>query len=320
MCTAASYKSKDTYFGRNLDYEFSYGEKIAITPRNYPFHWRHIGVNDNHYALIGMAHIDNDYPLYYDGMNEYGLGIAGLNFVGNAKYNDVDISKTNIAQFEFIPYILATCKNVAEAKEAINKINITNTPYNPNFPSSSLHYILKDPTSCIVVEFQKDGTHIYENETGCLTNNPPFNYQMEALKKYSFLSNSEPRKDFSFDDSFYSRGMGSSGLPGDLSSQSRFIRAVFASHFSISKEDEKSSVNQFFHILESVWQTRGLCKIDDKYEITIYSSCMNLEKGIYYYKTYDNSEINGISLRKENLDSNKLITYELLEGSLRIRN
>ena len=43
MCTAATYKTKDFYFGRTLDYEFSYGDQIVITPRNYSFHFRHVG-------------------------------------------------------------------------------------------------------------------------------------------------------------------------------------------------------------------------------------------------------------------------------------
>ena len=43
MCTAATYRTKDFYFGRTLDYEFSYGEEIVITPRNYEFHFRHMG-------------------------------------------------------------------------------------------------------------------------------------------------------------------------------------------------------------------------------------------------------------------------------------
>ena len=52
MCTAATYKTKDFYFGRTLDYEFSYGNEIAITPRNYPFHFRHSDrVLDKHYAI-----------------------------------------------------------------------------------------------------------------------------------------------------------------------------------------------------------------------------------------------------------------------------
>lgn len=43
MCTAATYKTKDFYMGRTLDYEFSYGEEITITPRNYEFNFRHAG-------------------------------------------------------------------------------------------------------------------------------------------------------------------------------------------------------------------------------------------------------------------------------------
>ncbi len=310
MCTAASYKTKDTYFGRTLDYEFSYGEKVVLTPRKYPFHFRFLEKNENHYAILGMAHVNQDYPLYYDAMNECGLAMAGLNFVGNAFYHEEKKDAKNVAQYEFLPYILSNCKNVDEAEKMIKEINLTKTPYSPQFPVSSLHYILRDSNRCIVVESMKDGIHVYENKTGSLTNNPPFNYQMENLKNYSSLSNEQPKRNFSFDDSFYSRGMGGIGLPGDLSSQSRFVRVCFTSHFSCSEDDEASSVNQFFHILQSVWQTRGLCKMENQYEITIYASCMNLEKGIYYWKTYERCQPYSVSMHKENLDSSSLISFE----------
>jgi hypothetical protein len=316
MCTAASFKNKNTYFGRTLDYEFSYGEKVTITPRNYPFEFRHLGLNNNHYAIIGMAHIHNDYPMYYDAMNEYGLGMAGLNFVGNAKYNEVIEGKENVAQFEFISFILSTCKNVLEAKNKIKEINLVKTPYNEYYPAAKLHWILRDINDCIVVEAMEDGLHIYDNKTGSLTNNPPFNYQLENLKNYVSLNNDEPNKSFSFNEVFYSRGMGSVGLPGDLTSQGRFVRVVYTAHFSVASPDENSSVNQFFHILESAWQTRGLCKINDKYEITIYASCMNLNEGIYYYKTYDNPQISAVYLKNENLNSSKIISYDLAKESI----
>ena len=320
MCTAASYKTLTTYFGRTLDSEMSYGENVVITPRNYPFNFRYLGINDNHYAIIGMAHVSEDYPMYYDATNEVGLGIAGLNFVGNAYYNKVEDGKENVCQFEFISYILANCKNVFEAKEEIKRINVCDTRYSDKYPCASLHYILKDKNECIVVEFMSDGVHIYDNKTGCLANNPPFNYQLESLNKYRGLSNEDSSCNFKFDDKFYSRGMATFGLPGDLSSQSRFIRASFATYFSKSKDDEMSSVNQFFHILETVSQTRGLCKIGDEYEITIYTSCMNLCEGIYYYKTYDNSHISAVYLKNENLDSNTLIKYDLLKCEFKNQN
>ena len=93
MCTAATYKTKDFYMGRTLDYEFSYGDEVTVTPRNYPINFRFMGVRNNHYAMIGMAHVADDYPLYYEAFNEKGLGMAGLNFVGNAAYNEPDLTE-----------------------------------------------------------------------------------------------------------------------------------------------------------------------------------------------------------------------------------
>lgn len=331
MCTAAVYKTKDFYFGRTLDYEFSYGDEIAVTPRNYVFNFRHSGKLENHYAIIGMAHVAGDYPLYYDAINEKGLGMAGLNFVGNAAYAAADensscengtcgIAKTKVAQFEFIPWILSLCATVADAKEKLNRILLVDTPFSSQLPVAQLHWIITDKNECIVVESMADGMHVYDNPVGVLTNNPPFPYQMAALNNYRGLSTKQPENTFApgVELSAYSRGMGGLGLPGDLSSQSRFVRVAFTKQNSKSDDSENASVSQFFHILGSVDQQRGLCEVTDgKYEITLYTSCCNCDKGIYYYTTYDNSQITAVDMNRENLDEKLLIRYPVItEGKI----
>ena len=324
MCTAVTYRTRDFYFGRTLDYEFSYGDEIAITPRNYPFHFVEKGNINVHYAMIGMAHIIEDCPLYYDAINEKGLGIAGLNFVGNAEYKENVEGKDNIAQFEFIPWLLCQCATVKEARNLVEKINLLNTPFNDKLPVAQLHWIIADSEESITVESVKEGIKIYENPVGVLTNNPPFDIQMFGLNNYMNLSAKSPEDKFAkgLNLKEYSRGMGAIGLPGDLSSQSRFIRVAFTKMNSISGEGEKESVSQFFHILNSVDQQRGCCDLGDgKYEITIYTSCCNTNKGIYYYTTYDNHQITAIDMHKENLAGNKLIRYSLIkEEQIRIQN
>ena len=86
MCTAITYKTKDHYFGRNLDFEISYGEMVVITPRNYPFKFRKHQEINKHYSIIGMGIVADNYPLYFDATNEKGLSMAGLNFPQNADY------------------------------------------------------------------------------------------------------------------------------------------------------------------------------------------------------------------------------------------
>lgn len=315
MCTAATYKTKDFYFGRTLDYEFSYGDEVTVTPRNFCFRFRHMSEVKTHYAMIGMAYVADDYPLYYDAVNEKGLGMAGLNFVGNAKYQDVQAGRENVAQFEFIPWILSQCETVLEARKALEKMNLVGTPYSEKLPCASLHWIIADKDAAIVVECVEDGLHVYDNPVGVLTNNPPFPVQMFMLNNYMHVSPSQPENHFAKELPLaaYSRGMGGLGLPGDLSSASRFAKVAFTKMHAISGESEAESVSQFFHILGSVEQQRGCCEVEPgKYEITIYTSCVNVNKGIYYYTTYENHQIQAVDMHREDLDGSTLHRYPLI--------
>ena len=317
MCTAATYKTKDFYFGRTLDYEFSYGDEITVTPRKFPFEFRHMGKRDSHYAIIGMAHVAGGYPLYYDAINEKGVGMAGLNFVGTAVYQAVEAGRDNVAQFEFIPWILGQCADLDEVRALLDRMNLVGTPFSEQLPSAQLHWIIADRNAAITVECMADGMHIHENPVGVLTNNPPFETQMFLLNNYQGLSPKQPENTFAeqLQLQSYSRGMGALGLPGDLSSASRFAKVAFTKMNSKSGDSEAESISQFFHILGSVDQQRGCCEVaDGKYEITLYTSCCNADKGIYYYTTYDNHQITGVDMHHCDLDGSELFRYPLVQG------
>lgn len=314
MCTAISFHTNKHYFGRNLDLEGSFEESVTITPRNYPFYFRHQKPMTTHYAMIGMAYICDDYPLYYDATNEKGLSMAGLNFPGYAKYKSFLTNTDNITPFELIPWVLGQCKSTSEAQKLLQSINLLHENFNDALPLSPLHWIISDKINSITVEPLKDGVKIYENPIGVLTNSPTFDIQLFHLNQYMNLTPYEIADTFSpsLELTRYSRGMGAIGLPGDWSSQSRFVKAAFVSLNSSCEPSESKSVSQFFHILSSVEHPRGSVIVGKHLsEITIYSSCCNTEQGIYYYKTYDNHQITAVSMHHENINSDELISYPL---------
>lgn len=315
MCTAATYQTKDFYFGRNLDYERSYGESVVIMPRNRPLPLRHGAALKTHYAMIGMAHMQDGFPLYYDAVNEKGLCIAGLNFVGNAVYHPPMAERENVAQFELIPWLLGRCATLAEARQLLERVNITDTPFCGRLPAAQLHWMVADRTGCLVVESVADGIRVYDDPAGVLTNNPPFPMQLFALNNYAQLSPEPPVNRFAPDLPLetYSRGMGAMGLPGDLSSQSRFVRAAFVRANSVSSDGEMESLSQLFHILGSVEQQRGCCRLNDgACELTLYTGCCNADRGVYYYTTYDNGQITAVDMHRADLDGDAPVSYPLV--------
>lgn len=312
MCTAVHFNN---FFGRNLDLDISYNEEVIITPRDFPFSFRTLEKLSAHLAIIGIGTVSDGYPLYYDAINEAGLCVAGLNFPQNAHYFSVCHSADNIAPFEFIPYILGKCRSICDAKKLLSRINIADISFSQKFPNSPLHWMISDKYSSIVAEQTKEGLKIYDNPIGILTNSPTFDFHLTNLTNYINVTAQEPQNRFSHKLALspYSRGMGGIGMPGDLSSASRFVRASFA-----LLNSSECNLSQVFHILGSVAQQKGAVHVGNSYEYTLYSSCCDMENLVYYYTTYENPTISAVDLNSENLDSEKLIIYPM-ENELYIK-
>ena len=317
MCTAISFKANNHYFGRNLDLYYNYREQITVTPRNFPIKFSMLGELKNHYAIIGMATVEEVFPLYYDAMNEKGLAAAALNFPGNAHYFNPQKGRVNLAPFEVILWVLSNFSTVDEVENAAKNLNIVNIDFSPDLPNTPLHWMISDKNRSLVLEQVGDGLKIHNNPIGVLTNNPPFEVQTTLLQNYWYLSAKNPEKIFlkNLKSKPYSLGMGGIGLPGDASSPSRFVRAAFVLENSVCDGEEIAEVGQFFHILSSVEQQKGVTEVKKNlFEYTLYSSCLNTGKGIYYYTTYQNRSITGVDMKREDLNSNSLICYDLIKN------
>ncbi|WP_291244321.1 linear amide C-N hydrolase, partial [Fournierella sp.] len=161
-----------------------------------------------------------------------------------------------------------------------------------------------------------EGSRLYEDPVGVLTNNPPFPVQLANLTGYQTLSAAPPENRFAPGVPLppYGQGMGAIGLPGDCSPMSRFVRAAFLKCNSIHTAGD-DAVNQFFRILDAVAMVRGsVMTPEGKPDMTLYSCCADPARGVYYFKTYDNSHIHAVSLLRAPLEANTLCCWPLPGG------
>ncbi len=314
MCTAISINDFGLYFGRTLDYDFSYPAEVVVMPRSFRLPLVHEEALLRHYAVMGMAYVKGGYPLFFDAFNEEGLAMAGLNFEGEAHFCKVSFGFKNIAAFELIPYVLGTCRNVPEVRAELMKMNITDDSFSPDLPVAPLHYLIADSMESITLEATKEGVKIYDNPVGVLTNNPPFPFQLQNLANYMNLSPYRAENRFSDKLELFesSRGMGALGLPGDFSSTSRFVRAAFLKLNSVCTEGEQENVGRFFSVMNSLSVPKGACRLEDeRFEETLYTCCMSVQRGIYYYTSKSNRRISAVDMKKIDRRGGSLICYPL---------
>lgn len=306
MCTAVSLVRGSHYFGRNLDLSYSYRETVTVTPRSFPFSFRMMGELPSHHAIIGMAFVQENYPLYYDAVNEKGLAMAGLMFADTACYHRPEEGKDNVSPFEFIPWILGQCAGLEEAKVLLSRLNLVSIDFSKELPLSKLHWIISDKTGSLTVESTKDGLMVYKNSAGVLTNEPAFPFQQNHLSLFRDLSVKEPAHPV------FTKGSGAFGLPGDFTSPSRFVRAAFLRENLLTGETEEERINGFFKVLEGTAVPKGLVRLENgSSHYTVYSACCNTETGVYCYKTCENSRVTAVSLFAEDLDGKELVSYPL---------
>lgn len=306
MCTAIHLKF---YAGRNLDIDQAYGGEVIITPKFCPLHFKTSPSICDHPAIIGIGIEKEGYPLYFDAVNEHGLYIAALNYTGNAHYHGPKNGMINLAPYEIIPYILATCRSIKEAKTTLESTNVTSIAFCESLPLAELHFFIADEHGALVAEPDLFGLNIHDNPIGVLTNNPPFPIQLFNLQKYAGLSNLpiENRLSHSIPFKEYSNGMSAIGLPGDLSSESRFVRAAFHTLMSQSYY----TLPQIMHLLASVEMPQGSVKTHHGYERTEYTSAVDLSTMTYYYKAYDSLGTCSVLLSNDISNQSKIIKYPI---------
>lgn len=318
MCTSLAMKTNDFYFGRTMDLDYELNTSVVITPRNYPFHFRRSKIIRQHYAIIGMAHVMNNYPLYADAANERGLCIAGLNFPGNAYYpKEEDPHKSNISPFELPLWILGQCATIDEVRHLLGSTHIIHLDFQEDLPLTPLHWHIADQNSSIALEVTSQGLVLHDNPVGVLTNNPTFDFQLTNLSQYMNLITSYPKNCFSDLKGItpFGQGLGSFGLPGDSSPASRFVRAAYLSLNSVCSKDDPSSIAQFFHLLDAVSVVRGsVLSEEDACDMTTYACCINASRTTYYYKTYSNNQLTAVDMRRENLDSSMLRIFPVVKA------
>jgi choloylglycine hydrolase len=290
MCTAINDTSKIHLFGRTLDIESSYGEKVVITPRQFPFRFLHEGEITNHPAIVGTALATDSKPLYFDAMNEHGLCIAALRFPELAAYHDKKADATNLASFELIPWLLCLCDSAHAARKSLENANITPESFSKNLPTTPLHWLVGDKTSSFTVESTKDGLKIFDNPYGVLTNAPEFPTQC-----YIFEERGRP-------------------MLGDLSSSSRFVRAINAKNHTAPSSDNTESISRFFHVMSTVNQPAGLFQADERKLRTEYTSCMDTESLTYYFTTYSCRRLRGVRMQNADLDGSTPQSFPMTQG------
>lgn len=314
MCTGVRFNDVkgNMYFGRNLDWSVGYGQKVVVTPRGYKYNSAFLGEQKpQHGAIIGMAIVVDNTPLYFDCANESGLAIAGLNFPGYAAYAPEAVDgKTNVAAYEFPLWVLMNYKSVDEVEKALKNVAIVAKPINEQYPVSSLHFLIGDAKRSIVVEYTEHGMEIYDNDVDVLTNQPGYGWHKENLRNYMNLFPQMPTKVNWGKAEMVPFGSGSlmRGLPGDYYSPSRFIRAAYINSHYPTQSTEEANVSRLFHTLAGVWMIDGAAEMaDKKCEITVYTGGYSAAAKTYYYNTYENPAIVSVALKDFDLDSEKLV-------------
>lgn len=316
MCTALTLKTKEGYhlFGRNMDLEYTFGQRVILVPRNFKYEDR---VNDEmkstKYAVMGMGNLIENHPLFADAFNEKGLACAGLNFPQAYWKDDIEEGLDNVAPYDLIFWVLSNFQSIKDLRPHLDKLSMDGKPYTKDMPIATLHWIISDTSGkCLVVENTKEGLKIFDNPVGVMTNSPSFDWHLTNLTQYAGLNvnRHQASKWSKLELVPLGNGSGSFGLPGDSSSQSRFIKTAFLkSHVTVG-DYENAGVVEFFNVLNNVSMISGTV-VDPfgRNEITQYTSCMNQEKGIYYYRTYKNSQINVIDMNKEDLNAKCLKVF-----------
>ena len=260
------------------------------------------GADSGEYSYTGMAVLGFGEPILVDGVNSDGLMGALLHFPEYAVYEEsAGPGRTAVHPGRLLAWLFSRCASVDEAVEALKGIALVDEPIQGKpLPA---HYILSDRASeAVIIEPEEGGLSIHRETIGVLTNSPDYRWQRTNLRNFVGVTNlpKAPRTIAGHEIREFGECLGGgSGLPGDYSSPSRFVRLAFMKEFAVLGKDELDGVSRMFRAFAPVDIPEGLAKADpnyDVYEQTLCTSVMCAESGVYYFAPAQNRRISAVRL------------------------
>lgn len=306
-CSSFSWETKDGLhlLGRTYD---QFGDlaanRVISVPRGYPcspaLHGE--GAVPGAYGFTGMAVLGFGEPILVDGVNSAGLMGALLHYPGYAVYREgPEKGNTAVHPGRLLAWLLGRCAGVEEAVEELSRLTLVDEPIQGKpLPA---HYILSDKTGeAVIIEPDEGGLSVHRNTIGVLTNSPDYPWHRTNLRNFVGVTNlpKAPQTIAGHEiREFGERLGGGSGLPGDYSSPSRFVRLAFMKEFAVRGKDELDGISRMFRAFAPVDIPEGLAKADpdyDVYEQTLCTSVMCAESGAYYFAPAWNRRISAVRL------------------------
>lgn len=254
------------------------------------------------YGYTGMAVLGFGEPILVDGVNGAGLMGALLHYPGYAAYRGEAAPGTlAVHPGRLLAWLLSRCAGVEEAADAMGKITLVDEPIQGR--PLAAHYLLSDKTGeAVVLEPDEDGLKVYRGSIGVLANSPGYPWHRTNLRCFAGVTNlpRAPRTVAGLEvRSFGERMGGGTGLPGDYTSPSRFVRLAFMKEFSLRGRDELDGVSRMFRAFAPVVIPEGLAKADSDgggCHQTLCTSVMCAESGVYYFAPAWNRRISAVRL------------------------
>jgi len=320
-CTGITIKPRDgaIVFGRTLEFGMDLKSEILVIPRGMAY----VGSTpsgapglgwSSKYAMVGANAFG--LPIMMDGLNERGLHVGLFYFPGFAKYHEVgaEAAGKSLAPWELGVYLLGTCGDVKEAAAAAERVLVGPVVQKEMGIVPPVHYVATDATGrSIVIEHVDGVTKVHDNPLGVMSNSPTFDWHMTNLSNYVTLSEKTAAKVDLAGREIKGLGQGSGmlGLPGDFTPPSRFVRATAFSKSAVAVDDARAGVLQAFHILNQFDIPKGSTREVDHgqsiAEYTIWTSAADLKNLRYHFRTYENSAIRLVDLKRFDLDAKQTV-------------
>lgn len=323
-CTGIQLMSKDgaAINGRTAEFGIQLHPTLLIVPRNYAFSGTlPDGSNGMSYqAKYGAVGVSLGGNAIMDGLNEAGLSAAAFYLPGYAKYAEVTSQDKGhaVAPMEFVNWLLTQFASVDEVKKGLQGVTIVPTVFKTWGFVPPFHFIVYDKTGkSIVIEPINGKLVVYDDPIGVITNSPTFDWQMTNLQNYINLSpvNVDEVAVKGMTLKAFGEGSGMRGLPGDFTPPSRFVRAAIFSSTELPSQTADQTVFQVFHILNQFDIPVGAVRTDangvihtDYTQVTSVKDPKNLR---YYYRTYDDQNINVVNIKSCDLNAKAIKTVAM---------